>query len=164
MEKKECKECWLCEHDPWGKNDSCAYWGFHLSHDQRACKQFEQWQEGMTESKYHAYPLGKPMTSISFPSELVTTHDYSNSRHTLKIQTAQVGGVWYAGINYQRQYDSVYGCVCRVSIYDGDFATEQEAIWARMQEILKAETHNRCDEACEFIRSRMIDNRQLSLF
>lgn len=164
MELKRCKsKCWLCAHDPWGNSDRCSYWGFPLHFNQRACKQYEEW-ENMTESKFHAYPLGRPMTSISFPDEFITIHDYSDNRHTLKIDTVQVGGVWYAGLHYGRHYDSMYGrCFC-VSIYDGDFATEQEAISARMQDVLKAETHNRCEEACNFIKSKMLGNRQLTLF
>ena len=161
----KCCNCWLCEHDPYGKRE-CAYWGFPLCNDQRACSQYEEalGDKPITESKYHAYPLGHPMTSVSFPSDLLTVHDFSNKRHTLKIRTICVRGVWYADLKYQRHYDAMYVHGFSASIYNGDYATEKEAIAARMMNVLKSETHNRCEEACEFIRAAMMDNRQLELF
>ena len=93
-----------------------------------------------------------------------TAHDYSDKRHTLKITTICVDGVWYSGIHYQRNYDSMFGHSFVVSIYDGDFATEEEAIQARMRQLLEEETYYRSAEACEFIKSKMFASRQLSLF
>lgn len=163
--KLKCCNCWLCERNHYGGSE-CAYWGFPLYHDQRACRQYEEALGGepITESKYHAYPLEHPMKAISFPPELLTEHDYSNKRHTLKIRTVCVRGIWYADLHYQRHYDAMFGCCFCASIYDGDYATEKEAIAARMQSVLEDETHNRCDEACDFIKEAMMDNRQLELF
>ena len=162
----KCKDCWLRKADPYGKHDQCGYWGFELYQDQRACKQFEERLdfEHMTESKMNAYPLGKPMTSMCFPRDMVSTHDYSNKRHTLRIETVCVNGIWYSGIHYGRHYGSMYGRGNSVSVYDGDFATEREAIDARLKDVLKDETHYQCDEACEFIKGILFEQKQLTLF
>ena len=166
MEKRKCKVCWFCEWSKQkGKHNTCTYWGFDLLDDQRACKQYEYlYGEKITAGKKYKYPLGKPMTSISFPNDIVTVHDYSNKRHKLIIDTVCVNGVWYAGLHYGRQYGSMYGCASCCSIYDGDYTTERDAINARLRELLKSETYYKCDEACEFLRGLIMDTRQLSLF
>lgn len=163
---ERCKDCWLNLTPAYeNRAHECAYWGFPLYSGQRACKQYEhRLGETITECKYRAYPLGYAMISTAFPKQLLTVHDYSNKRHKLIIDTACVNGIWYAGVHYGRQYDSCYGSAHSCSIYDGDFATEREAINARLRELLKDETYYKCDEACEFLRGLIMDTRQLSLF
>ena len=162
---KRCKDCLLCEHDPYGKSDRCGFWGFPLWHDQRACKQYEQHDNcAALDNKMHAFPIGRPMTSTSFPEDMLNTHDLSDKRHTLIFKTACVQGVWYIGQRYGRHYGSMYSAGRSCGIYDGDYATEQEAINAKINALIESETYYRCDEAVQFLKAKRFENKQLTLF
>ena len=164
-ERKLCTECLLCEHDPFGKNDRCGYWGFPLHYEQRACSQFEGHSNyAALDRKMHAFPIGKPMDGISFPSEMLNVHDMSNKRHTLIFKTACVDGVWYIGQDYGRHYDDAYGAGWACSIYDGEYESEQQAINAKIEALIKSETYYRCDEAVQFLKTKRFENKQLTLF
>lgn len=138
----------------------CGYWGFPLSQDQRACTLYSD----KPFSWFDTSPV--LLETISFPKEMCSLHDYSDKRHTLKIDVACVKGVYYAGVHYSRHYDSMYGSGRWVSIYDGDFATADEAIKARIHELIREEEHNKCPEAVQFLKRCIFEQRQqqLSLF
>lgn len=155
METKRCKDCWFA------LNGECGLWGFPLLYDQRACKQYTD--EPKLE-RLHEYPTGCKMTSTSFPENMLNIHDLSDKRHTLIFKTACVQGVWYIGQRYGRHYDSMYGAGWACGIYDGDYATEQEAINAKINALIESETYYRCDEAVQFLKTKRFENKQLSLF
>lgn len=162
---KRCKDCWLCDTLCEKEKDECAYWGFRLYAGQRACSKF--WPRLVGEFPkhlYHAYPIGKPMESISFPSEMLSVYDLSNKRHKLIFETVCVQGVWYIGQQYGRHYDDCYGEGWACSVYDGEYATEKEAINTKIEQLIKSEQYYRCDEAVEFLKSKRFESRQLTLF
>lgn len=163
---ERCENCWLRAVSPWGRDkDVCTYWGFRLWAEQRACSKFHPKLVGeFPEHLIHAYPIGKPMESISFPSEMLNVHDLSNKRHKLIFKTVCVQGVWYIGQQYQRHYDDCYGASSNCSIYDGDYATEKEAINAKIEQLIKSEQYYRCEEAVQFLKSKRFENQQLTLF
>ena len=86
MELKRCKsKCWLCAHDPYGKSDRCSYWGFPLHFNQRACKQYEEW-ENMTESKFHALEITDSQYVVINDVAIKGEHK-ATSQHLVLIKT-----------------------------------------------------------------------------
>lgn len=152
-------DCWL--HELGCERKECGYWGFPISNDQRVCSKRAH---GAQPENFHKYPTGFKMSTTAFPPEMLDTHDMSNKRHKLVIKTACVGGIWYAGVSYQRRYDACYGSGRACGIYDGDFATEKDAINARLDELIRSEEYYKCEEAVLFLKTKRFENKQLSLF
>ena len=159
MKCATCKHCLLRSFAD-KERKACNWWGFNLSPDQRACSKYT------TETFAWAHTSPVLLDTLSFPKEMCSLHDYSDKRHKLTIDVACVQGVYYAGVHYQRLYDSMYGSGRCVSIYDGDFATADEAIRARIHELIRDEEHYHCDEAVQFLKRCIFEQRQqqLSLF
>ena len=147
----KCSTCKYCLLRSFADKERkvCNWWGFSLFPDQRAC------------SKHTTEPCASTHTSpillktINFPKTMCSLHDFSDERHKMQIDVACVQGVYYAGVHYQRLYDSMYGSGRCVSIYDGDFATADEAIKARIRELIRDEEYYRCTEAVQFLKSRL---------
>lgn len=158
-ERKRCKQC-ACRMLYSTDSDSvfgCGYWGFELSPDQRACDEFT------TDSgKVHQdWPLGQPMQTVGFPEAIVTRHNLSDGKYKLEMRTACVRGKWYASCSYSR---FEYGRTSWVSVYDGTYDTERDAINAQIRSIIRDEQCYHNADAIAWLKTKLFEQRQLTLF
>jgi len=94
-------------------------------------------------------------------------HDYSCARLTLIIKTEEHDGWWYNGIDMQCRTGNMFGHGYNSSPtpYSRKYKTEDEAVKAMLRQALWDAEHNICEQwAIDYVKSKIMDERQLSLF
>ena len=144
-------------------NAECIVFGMRVY---KGCRGCEYWESN---PKLKRSEDGKPkVPSVNEFGVLIkyNIYEHNSDAITLKIKVGEVYGKWYGGCSWTMHGLNYSGGGYAPCVRDIAFPTERDAINHVLKRLLcTVENDNGANpKAAEFIRSLMMDQRQLSLF